>query len=226
MTATPSPCTAPDLASSFHRLATSLHGTDAQAQYWTKDLLALYTEPQRHYHTLSHIAAMQSHLDRLTHLTTYPTALQLAIYFHDAVYTPQAHDNEIASIALFRIFAAELNLPEPLTERVARYIEATISHTLIPDPGADDGEDKDLRLFLDLDLEVLSRDSAAYQLYAQQIRAEYAHLSAEEYAAGRARVLRAFLSRDRVYFSDAFSGSEERARMNLRAEILVLEGGG
>src|SRR5579872_6892248 len=52
------------------------------------ELVARYSRPERHYHTLTHIAAM------LELLPDTPPALALAVWFHDAIYDSRAADNE------------------------------------------------------------------------------------------------------------------------------------
>jgi len=137
------------------------------------------------------------------------------------VYDPCAHDNELQSIAVLRDFAKELELPDPLVAKVVHYVKATIKHRLSP-ANAGDG---DLKLFLDFDLEVLGREKEGYGRYKEEIRREYGHLSGKEYCEGRTGVLKRFLERDRLYFSEwGFNKFEVRARENLKGEIGELEG--
>lgn len=149
--------------------------------------------------------------------------MKLAIFFHDWIYDPKSKDNEIESVECFEEFAAEINLPDSMISRVSGYIERTITHTL---PVDNHEANNDLCLFLDFDLEVLSHSRADYTLYAAQIRQEYSHYTEADYCAGRVKVLKAFLERGRLYFSDAFYEMyEEIARENLKGEIELLEEG-
>lgn len=82
-------------------------------------------------------------------------------------------------------------------------------------------------LFLDLDLSILGSSDHEYDLYAKQIRKEYNSYSTEEYRIGRITVLRGFLNRERLYFTDYFYGKyESRARRNIEREISSLQEGG
>ncbi|HVL11359.1 MAG TPA: hypothetical protein VM529_02255, partial [Gemmata sp.] len=60
-------------------------------------LVAAYSAPGRHHHTLEHLAEMFRVAGRLAPQTDDPAAVQLAIWFHDAVYDPRAKDNEARS---------------------------------------------------------------------------------------------------------------------------------
>jgi predicted metal-dependent HD superfamily phosphohydrolase len=63
-------------------------------------LVATYSEPHRFYHTLEHLAEMFKVAGKLADAAVDVAALQLAIWFHDAVYDPRATDNEERSAAL------------------------------------------------------------------------------------------------------------------------------
>ena len=60
----------------------------------------LYDAPGRHYHNLRHIRHCLAELDAAKSLAKDPTSVELAIWFHDAVYDPQCHDNEERSAQL------------------------------------------------------------------------------------------------------------------------------
>ena len=209
------------LESKFSLLAKALGGNEAAVKKWTDEFIARYTEPQRHYHTLNHIHALFQCLDQFRSSVKDETTMKLAIFFHDWIYDPKSKDNEIDSIKCFKDFANEICLSDSLSFRVSGYIERTITHTLPTDVQE---ADSDLSLFLDFDLEVLSRSDADYARYADQIQAEYDHLKLLDYYAGRFKVLKSFLGRDRLYFSDVFDESrEQKARRNLEQEISILQ---
>lgn len=209
------------LRSNFTKLAERLGADETTIQQWTDTLISRYTEPQRYYHTIEHIHVMFNYLDHYRHLVKDETVMTLAVFFHDWIYDPKGRDNELESVNCFKEFAAKINLPKSMIIRVSEYIERTITHTLpVNNPDAD----SDMCLFLDFDLEVLSRNEADYALYAAQIRQEYDHFIESEYCAGRIKVLKAFLERDRLYFSDVFYlMCEDVARVNLKSEIELLK---
>ena len=73
---------------------------------------------------------------------------------------------------------------------------------------------------MDADLSILGSEQLKYNAYAQAIRQEYSWVSDAEYRIERKRVLKRFLQKDRIYFSDkAFQMLEMKARENMNTEI-------
>lgn len=210
------------LKSEFTKIIQQLKGNEDSIQVWSNSLIQAYNEPQRHYHTVSHISSMLQLFQTHRHLITKPIVVQLAIFFHDWIYDPKAHDNELRSVSVFRTFAAELDLDESVIETAGHYIEATTTHSL---KEGDEG-DENLKLFLDFDLEVLGRGGEEYEVYARQIREEYGHFTEFAYVKRRLGVLEKFLGRERLYFSELLGEMlEVTARKNLRVEIAGLKAG-
>jgi predicted metal-dependent HD superfamily phosphohydrolase len=183
------------------------------------EIVRLYSSPERHYHTLDHLAAVLGHIDELSHRTRNLAAVRLAAWFHDAVYDPRAADNEEQSAALAADRLRLLGVPEQTVTAVQRLILLTKSH--LAEAGDEDGQ-----VLLDADLAILGAEEPDYQRYAAQIRREYEWVPETAYRQGRAAVLRRFLERPRIYFTEEmFRTREERARRNVRAEIARLTTG-
>src|SRR5690348_1987353 len=74
----------------------------------------------RHYHTLTHLDACLRELDALRDLAVRPAEVELALWFHDAVYRSWRRDNEAQSAAL----AADLLRAAPVetVERIRQMI--------------------------------------------------------------------------------------------------------
>ncbi|SJL01882.1 uncharacterized protein ARMOST_05206 [Armillaria ostoyae] len=205
-------------------LLESLPGGKTANHVWAEVILEKYSEPHRHYHTLTHLEAMIRCLQANKGHIHDPTSLSLAILFHDIIYDPKGQNNEILSMKMFEMFATDKDLPAEQTSKVSRYIERTITHTLPEE--AEEGNSSDLHFFLDFDLEVLSRPPDAYRAYASQIRKEYLHVPMHDYRAGRIAVLQKFLAKERIYFSQVFhTKCEAAARRNLQQEIHDLTNG-
>jgi predicted metal-dependent HD superfamily phosphohydrolase len=64
-------------------------GMTNAAAGWYQRLTDAYAEPQRHYHNQQHIAECLAEFDQARHLAQQPTAVELALWFHDAVYDPR-----------------------------------------------------------------------------------------------------------------------------------------
>ena len=92
---------------------------------WYERLTAAYAEPQRHYHNQRHIADCLAAFAEAKHLARQPAAVELALWFHDAVYDPKAEDNEERSAALAECCIAETGTSGPLSAAVAKLVMAT-----------------------------------------------------------------------------------------------------
>jgi predicted metal-dependent HD superfamily phosphohydrolase len=183
------------------------------------ELIQTYAQSGRHYHNLDHIAALIELLDRHGDSVRNRDALELAIFFHDAVYVPTRSDNEAASATLARKRLTPLGVNEDLVGEVERLILATRHGASITDADSD----PDLALLLDLDLSILGSERTTYAAYAQAIRREYAIVPDAIYRPGRRRVLAQFLARPRIYATPRMHDAwETAARANLEWETATL----
>lgn len=179
-------------------------------------LVAAYSERQRHYHTLQHLRECFAHFDAAAPLARRPAEVELALWFHDAVYDPQRQDNEERSAAWAAESVRAAGCADDVAERVAGLVLATRTHVAAAD-------DPDARLLLDVDLAILGAAPARFAESSRQVRAEYAHVPDAAFRAGRARVLAGFLQRPRIYVTDVFRDAlEERARANLQQALEAL----
>lgn len=178
------------------------------------ELVARYREPHRRYHTLEHVEACLAWLDRLAASAERPAEVELALWFHDAVYDPSRSDNERRSAALARERLRGLGVAPDVIDRVASYVEATERH---------DGHAGDAALVIDIDLSILGAPPDVFARFEQQIREEYAHVPEPLFRAGRRAVLERFLSRPEIYRVPATRDAlEAQARANLAHRIAEL----
>jgi predicted metal-dependent HD superfamily phosphohydrolase len=168
---------------------------------WLDELRALYAQPGRHYHNQAHIDALLAHLAVVLDIVDAPAAVELAIWYPDAVCQPAARDNEAKSARLFVTHAGGI-LAAELVAQVVAMIEATERH-LRPTTGSPRFL-VDCALLLDMDRSILGAPTAVFARYEADIRREYAMVPEVAYRAGRLAVLERFLARDRLYFSDYF----------------------
>jgi predicted metal-dependent HD superfamily phosphohydrolase len=178
-------------------------------------LLSRYREPHRHYHTLKHLDAVLSTVDGVLAVTPVddPAAVRLGAWFHDAVYDPRSTGNEAASAALAARVLGELDAPAARIAATVRLVLATVTH----EPAGDDEA-----VLCDADLAILSARPAVYEAYVTGVRAEFAHVTDEQWRAGRAAVLRRFLDRPVIYHTSTMAPRDHRARANLTAELARL----
>jgi predicted metal-dependent HD superfamily phosphohydrolase len=183
-----------------------------------------YGGPDRHYHTLVHIAELLDLYRQVAREVGWanPREVLAALLYHDAVYVPGAPDNEARSAVLattaiesyWAAFAIEL-------ARVQGLILLTAKHGA----ALDASPDPDAALFLDCDLAILGAPWARYRAYEAEIAAEYAALPLELFRSGRRAFLRRLLDSERLYRSSYFEARlEQAARANLaRALAIPLE---
>lgn len=203
----------------WHGLA-RLHGWNAdRAPAVLEELVLAYRQPHRHYHTLDHVAELL-HLLHEHGDGSSADVISVAIIFHDAVYNPARHDNEVASAALAAQRLTELWAETQLVEKIVGYILATQHTSAEPD-----AQDRDLCLFLDLDLAILAAPPERYRAYAGAIRREYAAVPDSLYRPGRRHVLESLLAQETIYLSPRLREVwEGPARANLVHEIAELSG--
>ena len=183
-------------------------------------LLARHREKHRRYHTAAHVAWVIRHVDELASVEPidHLDEVVAAAFYHDAVYEPTYPANERASARLARRDLASIGWDADAVERVASTIEAT-EHGATG-AGGDTG---DTAVLLDADLAILGADPAGYSAYVTGVRAEYRHLTDDEWRTGRAAVLQQFLDRPAIYSTPTARGRwETRARANLTAELAGL----
>jgi predicted metal-dependent HD superfamily phosphohydrolase len=141
-----------------------------------------------------------------------------AAFYHDAVYEATYPANERASARLARRDLTSIGWDADAVARVASMIEATEHGATAA--GAVTG---DTAVLLDADLAILGADPAGYSAYVTGVRAEYRHLTDDEWRTGRAAVLEEFLGRPAIYATpSARERWETRARANLAAELAAL----
>ena len=203
------------LATRFFALTKQLNVPESRAQTDWAQLAKLYTGRHRHYHNFEHLANIFAVLDTAEQDWIDRPVLDLAVFYHDAVYSALRKDNEARSAQLAVNHLTAWGLSHDRIERCRLLIEATLPHTL---PAA--VNDVDGRYFMDADLEALAWDWPRYLDYAQRIRREYWMYPGPMYRRGRKEVLSSFLERERFYLTDEHQRKwEVAARANLAREV-------
>lgn len=204
------------LKSEWRKDAARFSASEAPAIF--VNLVARHSEPQRHYHGLSHLTALLDLLAKHAPHIQPGSANRLAIWWHDAIYDPTAKGNEEQSAILARNDLAELGAPAGLIEDVAAIILATKNHWAGPSLGEHD-------LFLDADIAILGAPPAIYDAYTAAVRKEYAWAPDDAFRAGRSAFLTKALTWPRLFRTDTFEASyATQARSNMQRELALLTG--
>ena len=179
------------------------------------ELVARWSEPHRHYHTLEHLAFMLSVIDAADFDGTRKPA-RAAAWFHDAVYDPTRVDNEMRSAELAAEKLGGLGLGRDKIAEVVRLVYLTATHHV------EDG-DANGALVADADLAILGSDPDTYRAYAKAVREEYKHVPDDLFRSGRVGVLKKILELPAIYHLSAHRTTwEARARTNIEMEIIAL----
>ncbi len=192
--------------------AWSALGVNAPDDALFADLLARYSEPQRYYHTLQHLGECLEAFTTTQGLAKRPGEVALALWFHDAIYDLNAHDNEARSADWAARALTAAGVEADAAARVQALVMATC-HAAQP-------TDADAQLLVDIDLSILGAPAARFAEYEQQIRREYAHIPPDVFEPRRRLILGAFLARDPLYQTPGMRARcEANARVNLRRAI-------
>jgi predicted metal-dependent HD superfamily phosphohydrolase len=180
-----------------------------------EELLGAYSSGDRYYHNLVHIQDCLAIFDETRFLANSPEAVELAIWFHDAVYDPKRSDNEERSAAWAKSAIAQSGLSSDFSEYVSRLILATCHNAI--------AQDRDTQLLMDIDLSILGREPEIFWRYENNIRKEYAWVPEDIFKQKRIEVLHSFLERSHIYYLDIYRNRfEVQARQNLEQAIARL----
>ncbi len=176
-------------------------------------LVERYSESNRHYHNLRHIAELLRLIGSVKDEAQSYDAVCFAAWFHDCVYDTRKNDNEERSAEFAARALNELSVPSDIKNDVQELILATKKHAL-------ENFSPHAALFLDADLSILGAPEKIYSQYGEAIRKEYSWVPSFFYRRERKKVLESFITRERIYFTaEMRKRFEEQARHNLRNEI-------
>ena len=168
------------------------------------------------YHNERHIVAVLACVFRWSAGEPSLPLVAAALY-HDAVYDPTRHDNELQSAVFCHDELTRTGVPVLRIVQAINLILATAYHQ----PHLQNADEVTM---VDADLFILGSAPATYETYVQAIRTEYRHLSDEQWRTGRRGLLERFLQRERLYHGtwDGCAEREAQARANITAEIASL----
>ena len=178
-------------------------------------LIACYAEPHRKYHTIQHLNECFMHLDSLRSLADHPDEVELALWFHDAIYDTTKKDNEKRSAEWARDSLLAAGVAGEKAERIYELVMCTM-HNAVP-------AGRDAEVLVDIDLGILGAAAARFDEYEVQVRQEYSWVPENLYRAARRKVLEEFTNREWIYSTQRFrSEYEARARENISRSLAQL----
>jgi predicted metal-dependent HD superfamily phosphohydrolase len=204
-----------DFTKSWNRAWLGL-GITNDDQNLFQSICSHYDESVRHYHTLQHLGECLDLFELVMDLTTYPAEVEMALWFHDAIYDTASHDNEAQSA---QWAGAELSkagvLPEKI-DRIQSMIMATC-HAALPITF-------DECLSVDIDLAILGSSAERFAEYEQQICTEYNFVPEPIFNQKRQEILQDFLDRSTIYSTNYFQDKLGLiAQQNIRKSIDLLQ---
>jgi predicted metal-dependent HD superfamily phosphohydrolase len=192
-------------------------GVPAPDEALFQDVTARYSEPHRKYHTMQHLDECFDKLQEIRAEAVHPEEIELALWFHDAIYDVKRQDNEKRSADWARSTVLAAGLSVAIAERVHALVMAT-RHNAVP-------SDVDEQILVDVDLSILSAKPDRFDEYERQVREEYLWVPGLRFRAKRRRVLTEFLKRPKIFNTEQFINTyEAQARANLQRSIQRLGG--
>jgi len=180
-----------------------------------RQLIKAWSARARHYHALAHLEACLVELDSVRSAAIRVAEIEMALWFHDAIYKTYSKTNEERSAEWARLFLVKAGASSDVAQRVQRYVLAT-RHTA-------DGLSGDAALTVDIDLSILGMPRDAYDAFERNVRKEYWWVSHQRYVHGRAAILQSFLDRPFIYGTPVMRERyENAARDNIKRAIAEL----
>ena len=180
-----------------------------------EDLIARYSEPHRRYHTVRHLEECFEKLAEVRALAEHPAEVEIALWYHDAIYDTRSKQNEAESAALARAKVLAAGGVEKSATRISQLIMAT-RHDVVPNGN-------DAKLLVDVDLSILGATAERFDEYEQQVREEYSWVPDSVFRNERRRILQTILARPSIFNTQLFIDRyEQQARDNIQRSITRL----
>jgi len=185
-----------------------------------EELMTAWSESHRHYHDQRHLRECLALWTRWREHSPRADEVAIALWFHDAIYDPQASSNELNSAAWAARSLVRAGADSDTAQRVHDLVMATQHGFTQETAPAALGSGPDAQLLVDIDLSILGSPAERFERYDQDVRKEYAWVPGFRYQEARAQVLQNFLDRPRLYNGKhAVALLEGQARINLAAAL-------
>ncbi|MDB6442518.1 MULTISPECIES: hypothetical protein [Pseudomonas] len=192
--------------------AWSVLGVTAASHETYEALIRRYDEPHRAYHNRQHLTECLRVRRGVGASCQAAAEVDLALWFHDAIYDPLRNDNELRSAQWLAEVARDHGLCAETQRRLYDLVMVT-RHDAAP-------ASADQAVLVDTDLAILGAPPERFEEYDRQIRQEYSYVPLPLYRQKRRQVLEGFLARGRLYTTATyFDAFETQARANLAHAI-------
>jgi predicted metal-dependent HD superfamily phosphohydrolase len=177
------------------------------------DLVRRLGGPDRRFHNLNHIRDCLHRFDEVAPLLADRDAVEVALWFHDAVYEPSDADNERRSAELF--LASSKGADAAFRRRVCGLILATRHQG--------EAHSDDRRFIEDIDLAGFGAPWEEFMRHGDLLREEFAAQTDEQYHAGQVVFLKRLKRRPWFFATDYFRNRyEAKAQENLDGLLALL----
>lgn len=178
------------------------------------ELFKRYAEPARHYHTLDHIDYCLEMFDQVSGQCKEPDAVELAIWFHDAVYDFPVDNNEQMSAEFF-MQASDGKLPDKLRTLIFDQIMVTDHRSEVVSD--------DQKTLIDIDLSSFGRPWERFLTDGINVRREMGYLEDAVFYRNQIAFMRQLVEREFFYLTSWFQQQyEATARNNLKRYLQSL----
>ena len=181
-----------------------------------KQLIEMYAESWRTYHNIGHIKACLSYFDNCSDHADNSDAIEMAIWFHDCIYSVGATDNEARSRDWF-LDVSDNHLPDDFRKLVAELIMDTCHKD---EPISSDG-----KLLSDIDLTSFGLPWEEYLADGKNVQMEFSTLKPKPEkinpdASPKASFLEILKQRDTIYYSPFYLANfEHAAQTNIQQHL-------
>ncbi|RPH69467.1 MAG: hypothetical protein EHM78_15150 [Myxococcaceae bacterium] len=197
----------------FGALVERLGGDPKAAGDTFQTLATAWGEPTRRYHDHQHLAECLHQLDLTDTGGASRDVVELALWFHDAIYVPGARGNEESSAKLLLEECSRLRLDRRTAHAGAALVRATAHEASAGEPGPEEA------LMLDIDLSILGADPLRFMEYEYAIEEEFEKIPRLSFRIGRGEFLASLLARPTIFRTESFRARYEAAA---RAQLSAL----
>ncbi len=195
----------------------SVHFDEDHCNAVFNQLSDLYQGEDRFYHGTEHIRQCLEKLDEAVEECGSHPEVELATWFHDAVYHAGSPDNERKSAEWFKD-RSNTHLYENTIDCVSNLITIT-EHRNQPQTDLE-------KLMVDVDLSSFSLPFEQFLRDGSNVRKEFKKYSDEKFVAGQRNFLNSLIGRSSIFSTDYFHRHyEKRARDNINQLLKMFDQG-